>query len=448
MNAGLKHRYPFPASPLLVAGFALAFALCPVFAPLLFSATPAPVVIEVKLDDEVEPISAAHVTRAIAYANEIHANAVLITMDTPGGLETSMRSIVDAILQSRVPVIVYVYPSGSRGASAGFFILVSADLAVMAPGTHAGAAHPVLMTGMDVGKTMNTKIENDAAAYIRSIAQRRGRNAQLAEAGVRESRSYTEQEALAGNLIDAVADSPQEIFAKFDGKVIKRFDGSTTTLHLAGATIQPYELTSREKLLLYLVDPDFAFLLGALGVLCLYVEFTHPGMVLPGVVGSIAVVLALFGFHFLPINYAGVVLILLALVLFALEAKVTSHGILAAGGAVAMIVGSMILINSPLPGSGIHLSTSLSVTLPLAVITVILVRLAVMAKRQKLVTGDVGMVDSVGVAQTELDPQGEIMVRGELWSAHARTKIAKGKQVRVRRVDGLTLEVEPVDESR
>jgi membrane-bound serine protease (ClpP class) len=415
-------------------------------APIL-PAESRPVVVEIKLDDMVQPISAEYVKAGIQHADEIHAAAILLTLDTPGGLESSMREIIQAILTSQVPVIAYVSPEGGRAASAGFFILISADLAVMAPGTHAGAAHPVLLWGSNVGKTMETKIENDSAAYIRSLADRRGRNTQFAEQAVRESKSYTDQEALQDHLIDGVENSPQDIFKDFDGKTIKRFNGGTTTLHLADAVLEPYLMTARERFLFYIVNPDFAFLLGALGVACLYVEFTHPGMILPGVVGAIAIVLAIFAFHLLPINYMGVILILLALAMFALEVKVTSHGALAVGGIIAMVIGAMILVDSPWPSARIHLSTALGVTIPLAVITVILVRLAVAAQRRKVVTGEQGMIDSVGVAQTELAPAGKVFIHGEIWEARAATKIAPGARVRVKEVKGLTLEVEPEDDS-
>jgi len=404
-------------------------------------------VVEVRLDDMVQPISAEFVIRGIRHASDVGAAAVLLTLDTPGGLEVSMREIIQAILESRVPVIAYVYPEGGRAASAGFFILVSADLAVMAPGTHAGAAHPVVLGGYNIGKTMEEKIENDAAAYIRSIAERRKRDPRLAEAGVRESKSFTEREALDGHLIEGVVNTPQDVLARFDGRTIQRFNGATATLRLTDATLQPYVMTSREKFLYYIVDPNIAFVLGALGLICLYIEFTHPGMILPGVVGAIALVLALFAFHLLPINYAGVVLILLALIMFALEVKVTSHGVLAAGGIVAMVIGAMILIDSPWPAARIHLLTALSVTGPLAVISVILLRLAVAAQRRKAVTGDVGMIGSVGVAQTDLEPDGKIFVHGEIWEARARQRIPKGARIRVRAIEGLTLEVEPDSQS-
>ncbi len=407
-----------------------------------------PLVVEIHLSGIIEPITAQYVERGIAYANRMHANAVLLELSTPGGLDTSMRGIIESIVNSGVPVITYVYPSGSRSASAGFFILLSGDIAVMAPGTNTGAAHPVLMSGADVGKTEAAKIENDAAAYIRSIAQQRGRNVELAEAGVRQSKSYTDEEALQGHLIDAIEASPQAIFKQFDGKTIKRFNGSETALHWANADVRVYAMSSREQFLSHLADPNIAFVLGAIGAILLYVEFTHPGLVLPGIAGAIAIVLALLGFQLLPINYVGAILILLALVLFALEAHITAHGLLAAGGVAAMLFGSLILIKTPWPGAHIHLGVSLSVTLPLAFIIIVLLRAAILASRRKAVTGAEGLMDALGVARTDLVPLGKIVVHGEIWDARAKdtSQVTAGRRVRVCGMEGLTLVVEPVED--
>lgn len=424
---------------------ALAAAVCYAASP---PAASPPIVLQINLDGVVQPVSADYVVRGIKDANRINARAILLRLSTPGGLESSMRQIIRAIVSSRVPVITYVAPSGSRAASAGFFILLSGDLAVMAPGTNTGAAHPVTLGGMKIGKTEETKIENDAAAFIRSIADRRGRNAKLAEAGVRKSLSYTDQEALKDHLINAIANTPQDIFKEFNGKTIRRFDGSTTVLDLADVRIEVYKMPDFKKFLSWVADPNIAFILGAIGLLGLYVEFTHPGFIAPGVVGAIALVLAMFGFHLMPINYAGVALIVMSLVLFGLEATFTSHGILAAGGVVSMLIGSMILINSPWPGARIRLSTSLSVTLPLAVITVLLVRFAWAAKMRKAVTGEEGLINSIGVARTDLEPTGKVFVHGEWWQARAQRNVPAGTRVRVLRIDGLTLLVEPVEESR
>jgi membrane-bound serine protease (ClpP class) len=426
----------------------LALAVASGGAPLGRPAEARPRVVVLTLDEMIHQVSAEYLIRGIKLANETQADAVLIEMDTPGGLDKSMRDIIRSIFDSRVPVITYVAPSGARAASAGFFILLAGDAAVMAPGTTTGAAHPVVIGGVKIGKTMEEKIENDAASYMRSIADKRGRNAKLAEEGVRQSRSFTEKEALDNHLIDAIAATPQEVFAQLDGRTVKRVNDTSITLHLAGAVLVPHLMTRRERLFSWIADPNIAFLLGALGVACLYVEFTHPGLIAPGVVGAVSIVLALFAFNLLPINALGVVLILLALVLFALEVKITSHGALAAGGIVAMVIGALILVNSPWPEARIRLSTALGVTLPLAAITIILLRLVVAAKRRKEVAGEAAMIDATGVAQTDLDPLGKVLIRGEIWDAHATTKIPRGSRIRVRKIAGLTLEVEPVAESR
>lgn len=406
-----------------------------------------PRVVVLTLDQMVHQVSAEYIIHGIKLANDTQADAVLLEMDTPGGFSNSMRAIVQAIFDSRVPVITYVAPSGSSAASAGFFILLAGDAAVMAPGTTSGAAHPVIIGGVQIGKTMEEKIENDAAAYIRSIADKRGRNSKLAEEGVRRSRSFTEKEALDGSLIDAIAPSPQEVLAKLDGKTVKRVNDTTVVLHLANAILDPRPMTRRELLFSWIADPNIAFLLGAAGVACIYIEFTHPGLIAPGVVGAVSLVLALYAFNLLPINILGVLLILLAIGLFILEANVTSHGALAAGGIVAMVIGAMILVDSPWPEARIRLSTALSVTLPLAAVIIILMRFALAAQRRKAVTGEAGMIDARGVAQTDLDPEGKVMVRGEVWDARAQGKILKGTRVRVRGLDGLTLLVETKSDS-
>lgn len=417
------------------------------FSPALRGAPERPPrVVVLTLDEMVHQVTADYVIRGIKRANETQADAVLIQMDTPGGLSNSMRAIVQAIYDSRVPVITYVAPSGSSAASAGFFILLAGDAAAMSPGTTSGAAHPVILGGVQVGKTMEEKIENDAASYMRSIADKRGRNAAIAEEGVRKSRAFTEKEALEAKLIDAVAPSVQELLAKLDGKTIQRMDETTATLRLANATLDPYPMTRRERIFAWVADPNVAFLLGAAGVACLYIEFTHPGLIAPGVVGAVAVILALYAFNLLPINTLGVILILLAIALFVMEAFITSHGILGAGGAVSMVIGALILVDSPWPEARIRLSTALAVAVPLAFITVILVRFAVAAQRSKAVMGGTGMIDSIGVAQTDLAPEGKILVRGEIWNAHAETPVAQGERVRVKAVEGLTLLVEKPEE--
>ncbi|MGO8786087.1 MAG: NfeD family protein [Terriglobia bacterium] len=435
-----------PKIPLPVLLWAMIAAVFP--CNLLYAARPRPFVVEIKLDMMIHQVSAEYVARGIRYANEQNADAILLELNTPGGLVSATQELVQAIYASRAPVITYVAPSGASAASGGFFVLIAGDLAVMAPGTNTGASHPVDLLGGQQDKTMSEKIESDLASYIRSIAQKRGRNVTLADDAVRKSSSFSDKEALEGKLIDAVESSPHDIFAQFDGKPVQRFDGSTTTLHLADANVETYPMTRIESLLVWVADPNIAFLLGAIGLVCLYIEFTHPGMVAPGVVGAISLVLALYAFNFLPINYAGVLLIITALALFALEAKVTSHGVLAAGGILAMVLGAMILVKSPWPEARIHFPTALSVALPLGAITVILLRFAIYAKRRKAVTGEAGMIGLRGVARTDLDPAGTVLVRGELWNARTSGRIPEGARVRVREIEGLTLVVESAPETR
>ncbi|MDR3677367.1 MAG: nodulation protein NfeD [Acidobacteriota bacterium] len=409
---------------------------------------PRPLVVDIKLDTMIHQVSAEYVERGIRYANDQHADAIILELNTPGRLVTATQELVQAIYASHAPVITYVTPSGASAASGGFFVLIAGDLAVMSPGTNTGASHPVDLMGGQTDKTMSEKIESDLASYIRSIAQKRGRNVALADDAVRKSSSFTDKEALDDKLIDFVAPSPREIFAQYDGKPVQRFDGSTTTLHLADADVETYPMGRIESILVWVADPNVAFLLGAIGLVCLYLEFTHPGMVVPGVAGAISLVLALYAFNFMPINYAGVLLIIAALVMFALEAKLTSHGVLAGGGILAMVLGAMILVKSPWPEARIHFPTALSVALPLAFISIILLRLVIAAKKRKAVTGDQGMLGELGVVQTALAPAGKILVHGEIWDARAGSEIPKGTRVRVRKIDGLTLEVEPEKESR
>lgn len=410
------------------------------------SAAAAPTVVELKLAEIVHPVSADYVVRGLDYARQVNAQAVLIVLNTPGGLETSMRRMVDHIIHSPVPVIVYVSPSGARAASAGFFILLAADVAAMAPGTNAGAAAPVLLGGPQMEETLKKKVTQDAAAYLRSFAAKRGRNVELAEKAVTEAKSFTDNEALAGKLIDLVADSPEALLDKLDGRDLSRFDGRRQKLELKQARLEPLGMTRRERFLTRILDPNIAFLLLVFGALGLYLEFSHPGLILPGVAGGILLIVALFALHLLPVNYAGVLLILLALVLFALEAKFTSHGILAAGGVAAMVLGALMLVEAPIPEMRMKWEVILPVTLAFAAITIFLLRLALQSARLKMATGAEEMLGATGTALTDLAPDGQVSVRGEYWRARAPAKVAAGSRVRVTAVDGLTLTVEPVAE--
>ncbi|MBI4467529.1 MAG: nodulation protein NfeD [Acidobacteria bacterium] len=401
-------------------------------------------VVELRLNEIVHSVSAAYLIEGIEHAEKTNADAVLIWLNTPGGLETSMREMVDRITASRVPVIVYVAPTGSRAASAGFFILLAADVAVMAPGTTTGAASPIAFGGGQVDETLKKKITNDAAAYLRSFATKRGRHPDVAELAVTEAKSFTDQEALKEGLIDAVCNSREEIFAQFHGRDIKRFDGRTEALKLAEARVEPWEMTSRQRLLTRIIDPNIAFLLFVFGILGLYIELNHPGVILPGVAGGICLILALFAFHLLPVNYAGVLLIALAMGLFILEAKFVSHGILAAGGVAAMVLGALMLVEAPIPEMRMKFSIVLPVVLAFAAITVFLLRLVIKAAQQRVTTGPEEMIGETGTAFTDLAPSGQVFVHGEYWQAVAPARVPVGNQVRVTGINGLTLQVEPV----
>jgi len=430
-------------------------ALCAVAMLSLFPSASAdehasnPVVLELKIDGEVEPILATYIDEGITDATNRHASLVLITMDTPGGLSDSMKDIIQHILASQVPVAVYVYPTGSRGASAGFFILLSADIAAMAPGTHTGAASPIIGVGgypVAIDETLRRKITNDAQAFLRSFAEKRGRNPALAETAVTDAKAFTEKEALDGKLIDLVANSEDDLLRQLNGREITRFDGSKMKLALANPVRVPFELSPRQKFLSRIVEPDIFFILLILGVLGLYTEFTHPGVIAPGVVGGICMVLALYAMHILPVNLAGVFLIILALALFILEAKFTSHGVLAAGGIVSMLLGAMFLIRSPLTAGGVSLGVALSVTLPFAALTVFLMRLVLRSRSWKNQTGREEMIGAQGTVVMPLPggAEGMIRVHGELWRAISNQPVPEGKPVRVVKMDGLKLYVEPV----
>jgi membrane-bound serine protease (ClpP class) len=419
-----------------------------------------PLVTELKIDGIVEPILATYVDEGLADAANRHAALVVITMDTPGGLSDSMKDIIQHILSSPVPVAVYVAPTGARGASAGFFILLSADIAAMAPGTHTGAASPVISIGgftPQIDDTMRRKIMNDATAFLRSFAERRERNPAVAETAVTDAKAFTAREALNNKLIDLISLSEDDLLRDLNGRQITRFDGTKTTLVLANAQRAQFELSTRQKFLARIVEPDVFFILLMAGVLGLYTEFTHPGMVAPGVIGGICAVLALYAMHLLPVNLAGLLLILLALALFILEAKFTSHGVLAIGGIVSMLLGAMFLIRSPLTRGGVSFGIALAATLPFALITVFLMRLVMSSRKWKPSTGREELVGEQGVVvsavtdETERPPQGlyEFMVRvhGELWRGFSSQPLTEGAPVRVVRVDGLKLYVEPVQQS-
>jgi membrane-bound serine protease (ClpP class) len=420
-------------------------------AVLVLSSVSSAEVLKIVVNDTIQPITEEYIVRAIDEAARRNDQAVVIEITTPGGLLESTRHIIEKITNSPVPVIVYVAPTGSRAGSAGIFILEAADIAAMAPGTNAGAAHPVLLFGPTQVKPddeMKQKIENDAAALMRSVASRRGRNVEVAESAVRESKSFTDQEALSQHLIDYVASSEDDLFRQIDGKSFKRFNGQEITLKLSGQTIVPYGMTLKELVLGYLMDPNIAFILLAIGALALYAEFNHPGAVIPGVVGVVFILIAAFALNLLPTRFAALGLILAAFVLFAAEAKFATHGALTVGGIALLTLGGLLLVDSPIPEMRVHLLTALAVSIPLGLITAFLMSIALKARRNKMVSGAQGIIGETGITQTALAPSGKIFVHGELWDAISSSDVPPGQSVVVRRVDGLLLQVEPLAAAR
>lgn len=405
-----------------------------------------PVVQKLVLTDTIQPVSASELERAIGIANANGAAALLVELNTPGGLLDSTRAMAGAILRSRVPVIVYVAPAGARAGSAGFFLLESADVAAMAPGTNAGAAHPV----MEFGKpdaTMSQKIENDAEAFLRSYVTKRGRNADAAMAAVSSSHSYTAEEALSQHLIDLIASSDAELLHALDGREITRLDGSKQTLHLAGARIELLHPTLREELLDWLVDPNIAMLLLVAGALLIYLEFNSPGTIVPGTLGTLFVLLAIFGLNLLPIRYTAVLLLIAAIVLIVLEAKFGGHGVLATAGILCLTFGSLTLVAAPVPELGISPWVALAVGAGFGGITIFLVRLAVRARRMKARLGADALVGSSASAMEALAPEGHVLVEGEIWRAVSSEPVQKGARLRVTGHEEYLLHVAPADSS-
>jgi len=421
----------------------LLYAFCAFMLLASFLSSASAEVLKIVVDDAIQPVTAEYIGRAIDAAAASHDQALLIELNTPGGLVDSTREIIEKIVASPVPVIIYVTPSGSRAASAGFFILESSDIAAMAPGTNTGAAHPVILGGK-MDDVMKAKMENDAAALMRSVVAKRGRNVELAESAVRESKSFTDQEALDKKLIEYIAPNEQDLFRQLSGKSFKRFNGATVTLDLAGQPIRDYHMTLKQRILSYIMDPNVAFILLAIGALALYAEFNHPGAVIPGTVGVVFILLAAFALNLLPVRFAAIVLIAGAFVLFALEAKFATHGVLTIGGISLLVIGGLLLVDAPIPEMRVRLVTALAVSIPLGIITAFLMSIAVRARRNKVVTGQQGLVGEIGVAQTPLSPAGKVFIHGEVWDAVSTINIAAGERVVVRRVDGLTLQVDPV----
>jgi membrane-bound serine protease (ClpP class) len=409
--------------------------------------SPAPVVYSAEVDNIIHPVSAECMIAAIDRADEANAALVLFTLRTPGGLVDSTRDIVTRMLAAKTPVVIFVAPAGARAASAGFILTVAADVAAMAPGTHIGAAHPVSAggSGQPTDETMAKKAAADVAAYVRTLAATRQRNVKLSEEAVNESRAFTETEALQASppLIDLIATDEHDLLTKLDGRTVRRFDGSTTVLRTSNASVVPIEMSLRQRVLSSIANPNIAYLLLSVGMLGLTIELWNPGSILPGVVGGLSLLLAFFALQLLPVNYVGVLLIGLGVLLLVLEVFVTSFGLLTAGGLASLLFGSMILVDSPIPELQLNIGFVLPVALGFAGIAIFLVRLGLRAQRQPAVTGEGAMVGQVAEALTAIEAgsHGQVSTHGEIWRATASEPIPAGAHVRVTNVSGLTLTV-------
>jgi membrane-bound serine protease (ClpP class) len=403
-------------------------------------------VVKIVVDDTIHPIIAEHIDRAIQEATNTHADALLIELRTPGGLMTSMEQIIEKVLASPVPVIIYVTPAGADASSAGFYILEAADIAAMAPGTNTGAAHPVRGDGGTMDPVMKEKLENYAASLMRSYTGKRGRNVDVAESAVRQSKSFTADEALSQHLIDYIAKDENDLFRQLEGKTITRFDGTKTVLHIAGKPVRLYEMTLKQRILTFLINPSISFPIFAIGMLCIYFEFNHPGAILPGVVGFIAVSISLYTLDLLPLRSMAVVMIVAAFAMFILEAKFQTHGIITTGGIVLMVLGALLLVDGPIPQMRVQLWAALAVAIPMGFVTVFLMSIAMKARRNKVLTGEEAMIGQVAIVCAPLMPRGKVFVRGELWDAVAPANVDAGGKVVIRKIENLVLHVDPVHE--
>ncbi len=397
----------------------------------------------VGLDDTIQPASLRYLKRGLEKADAAGAEVTIVELNTPGGLLTSLRQMTTEITGAARPVVVYVTPSGAQAASAGFFLLVAADVAAMAPGTNAGAAHPVGGQGEEIKGPMGDKMTNDAAALIRSLAEARGRSQEWAEKAVRESLSYTATEAKEKDLIDLIAADRAELLRDLDGRTITRFSGRQETLRLDDPKIVTFERNLGDEILSVIAHPNVAYLLMLLGMIGIYIEISHPGLVLPGVLGGIAILLALFALSVLPVNVAGILLILLGIGFFVAEVKVTSYGLLTAAGLTSFVLGSLMLVDSPIPALRVGLEVVLPAAVMVAAIVIFLVSRVVKTHRAMPITGSEGLLAEIGTVATPIDPEGKVFIHGEYWTAVAAQPLAAGTRVRVVRVLGDRLEVAP-----
>ena len=430
---------PYPRA--LIRAFFLGFLFFLFTSNLAFS-QPGPI-ITATYEGIINPVAAEYLHEAIRYAEEQRAQLLVFQLDTPGGLDTSMRDMIKDMAGSQIPIVVFVSPTGGRAASAGVFLTLAAHIAAMAPGTNIGAAHPVAMGGGEMDDVMKEKVENDSAAYIRSIAERHGRNSEWAEDAVRKSVSAPATQAKELGLIDLIAQDLDDLLAQLDGWDVQ-MGAQTVTLETTNAARQSFPMNWRLQALQVISNPNIAYVLMTIGTIGLIAEMYNPGAILPGVVGVISLILAFYSLHSLPVNYAGVLLFILGIVMLMLEVTVTSFGLLAIGGVTAMILGSVMLMNQDFPFYQISWSVILPMVGLVLGFTFFVVRFGVKALRSRTTTGSEGMVGLIGLAKTNLSPDGKIFVHGELWNAVSSDSVSAGQEIEVTHIEGLTLHVKPV----
>jgi len=433
-----------PDRKLMVLAAIAAFFLAAMAPGLILQAAEEKHIVDViTVNEVITPPIGEYIVKSIKQAAESGSEAIVIQLDTPGGLDLTMRDIIKEMLNASVPVVVYVSPQGARAASAGVLITISAHVAAMAPGTNIGAAHPVAMGFGKADETMMEKVENDAVAYGRGIAEQKGRNADWIEEAIRKSVSVTAEEALKLHVIDLIATDMNDLLAKIDGREVKLVSGNRV-LKTKGAELNRKEMGFREKVLITISNPNIAYILFLLGLAGLYFEFSSPGVILPGIIGGISLILAFFAFQTLPVNYAGVLLILFAVILFIAEIKVVSHGILTMGGVVSLVLGSIMLFESPDPALRVSWDVLVPAVAIVSLFFIAVISIAVRAQMRKVLTGGEGMIGAAGEAASEVFERGKVIIRGEYWDACSKMPIAKGRPVKVVRVNGLKIEVEEV----
>lgn len=406
-----------------------------------------PEIFKLRIEGPIDSITEEYITDTFKkIRSEKKVRLIVIEIDTPGGFDTSMRSIIKEIMNAPAPVAVYVAPKGARAASAGFFITIASDIASMAPGTNMGAAHPVAITGTKIEETMKEKITNDAVSYIKSLAKRKNRNLELSEKAVRKSESFTAEECLKNNLIEYIAEDIDDLLKQLEGKEITMVNNKTYILKLKNEKIVSLQMSGRQKFLRTITNPNLAYFLLIFGLIGLYLEFTHPGTIIPGVLGGISLLLAFLAFQILPINYVGLLLILLSIGFFIAEIKIQGFGILGIGGIIAFLLGSIILINAPIPEMRPTMTIIIVFALTFGAVILFLTFKVIRAMRRKTETGEEGLTGEIGTTKTAINASsGKVFIHGEWWNATSEVNIPANTKVKIISMKNFTLKVEPIN---